>query len=175
MVFQVKTMTATKPTCCSVEGCPNKYAKKGFCSTHYKKWRKETIPGYAEHVLAMERKRREANREKGRAASRRFNEKKHVTLKPKVEYDPEACIKRTMRVDELFALAGVRMGGSVGSGDGRAAVSWRQYLANLVEDEKIVDYTYQADTREVTIFISKLDELANEVDLNQLPPGVQKL
>lgn len=169
------TTKATNPLCCSIAGCTNKYTKKGFCSTHYKHWMKENVPGYAERTLANERKRREANREKGRAAARRFNEKKNAGLKPKVEYDPEACIKTTMKVDELFAMAGVRMGGSVGTGEGRQAVSWRQYLANLVEDEKIVDYIYSPDTREVTIFISKLDELENEVDMNQLPPGVQKL
>jgi TolA-binding protein len=31
---------------CQVPGCPNKHRSKGFCSPHYQRWRRGTLPGY---------------------------------------------------------------------------------------------------------------------------------
>jgi hypothetical protein len=31
---------------CQVPGCDNKHRSKGFCSPHYQRWRRGTLPGY---------------------------------------------------------------------------------------------------------------------------------
>jgi len=34
------------PDGCQVEGCTNKHRSKGFCSPHYQRWRRGTLPGF---------------------------------------------------------------------------------------------------------------------------------
>lgn len=34
------------PEGCQVPGCTNKHRSKGFCSPHYQRWRRGTMPGY---------------------------------------------------------------------------------------------------------------------------------
>jgi hypothetical protein len=37
---------ATTPELCQVPGCTRKHRSKGFCSPHYQRWRRGTLPGY---------------------------------------------------------------------------------------------------------------------------------
>ncbi len=37
----------SSPEGCKVPGCTNKHRSKGFCSPHYQRWRRGTLPGYA--------------------------------------------------------------------------------------------------------------------------------
>ena len=36
----------TSPEGCQVPGCTNAHRSKGFCSPHYQRWRRGTLPGY---------------------------------------------------------------------------------------------------------------------------------
>jgi hypothetical protein len=36
----------TAPEGCRVPGCTNKHRSKGFCSPHYQRWRRGTLPGF---------------------------------------------------------------------------------------------------------------------------------
>ncbi len=44
----------TKAEACSVEGCKRPYRAKGYCVTHFKKWRRGELPKKAHYKICGE-------------------------------------------------------------------------------------------------------------------------
>lgn len=151
---------------CIHEGCPNKNSgKKQMCSTHYKRYLKDTKPGYAEHVKRIEKQRLKNKSDTERlAASRKYRQKKAVQPLATIPRDIKDCVKIVKPLDEILYTSGMSRISSQTTNPltgEQVKCDWRTYMNNLVEDEKIEAWEYDPIQDQVTVFISKSLELEN--------------
>jgi len=146
---------------CCVEGCPNKNTgKKDRCSTHYKAWKRENIPGFIEKEKAAWTR---ANRRPSTKVNSQKYRDKISEVQP-IESTKYATSKDLytvqLTVDDIARMSEVSRG------------AWRTLLNNMVEDEMVHSWLYNHTTNIVTMQLYKDQELAFAVGLNQMPEGV---
>lgn len=153
-------MLKTIKPCC-IAGCPNKNCgKKDRCSTHYKAWKRENIPGFIEAEKAAWTK---ANRSSKAKIAHQKHRNKVSEVQPiqSTKYVTSKDLYPVMlTVDEITRMSEVSRG------------AWRTLLNNMVEDEMIHSWLYDSSTNVVTLLLYKDQELAFAVGFNQMPEGV---